>query len=56
MFYGDTVGAKAVLAHMEELFTDDPTCEPAQLLRDLAANGGKFTEIDTGGLKTKGGV
>jgi 3-hydroxyacyl-CoA dehydrogenase len=56
MFYGDTVGAKAVLAKMEELAADDPTCEPAQLLRDLAANGGKFTEIDTGGLKTKGGV
>ncbi len=24
---------------------------PAELLRDLAKNGGKFTEIDTGGLK-----
>lgn len=56
MFYADTVGATAILAKMEELAKDDPTCEPAQLLRDLAANGGKFTEIDTGGLKTNGGA
>lgn len=56
MFYGDTVGAAAVLAKMEELAKDDPSCEPAALLRELAANGGKFTEIDTGGLKTNGGA
>lgn len=56
MFYGDTVGAAAVLAKMEELAKDDPSCEPASLLRELAANGGKFTEIDTGGLKTNGGA
>lgn len=54
MFYGDTVGAAAVLAKMEDLAKDDPSCEPAALLRELAASGGKFTEIDTGGLKTKG--
>ena len=56
MFYADTVGAPAILAKMEQLAKDDPTCEPAALLHDLAANGGKFTEIDTGGLKTKGGA
>lgn len=56
MFYGDTVGAAAVLAKMEELAQDDPSCEPAALLRELAARGGKFTEIDTGGLKTNGGA
>ena len=51
MFYGDMVGAKAVLARMEELGADDPAFAPADLLRQLAATDGKFTEIDTGGLK-----
>ncbi len=51
MFYGDMVGAKAVLARMEELGADDPAFAPANLLRQLAATDGKFTEIDTGGLK-----
>jgi 3-hydroxyacyl-CoA dehydrogenase len=52
MFYGDMVGAQAVLDVMERLGAEDPAFAPAQLLRDLAKNGGKFTEIDTGGLKT----
>ncbi|MGJ8590545.1 MAG: 3-hydroxyacyl-CoA dehydrogenase NAD-binding domain-containing protein [Yoonia sp.] len=52
MFYGDMVGAQAVLDVMEPLGAEDPAFAPAQLLRDLAKNGGKFTEIDTGGLKT----
>jgi 3-hydroxyacyl-CoA dehydrogenase len=52
MFYGDIVGAQAVLDVMERLGAEDPAFAPAQLLRDLAKNGGKFTEIDTGGLKT----
>jgi 3-hydroxyacyl-CoA dehydrogenase len=56
MFYADTVGAAAILAKMEHLAKDDPTCEPALLLRELAATGGKFTKIDTGGLKTNGGA
>mgnify|MGYP001082297507 FL=1 len=51
MFYGDMVGAQAVLDVMEKLGAQDPEFAPAELLRDLAANGGKFTEIDTGGLK-----
>lgn len=51
MFYGDMVGAQAVLDVMEKLGTEDPEFAPAELLRDLAKNGGKFTEIDTGGLK-----
>ena len=46
------VGAAAVLETMERLGADDSTFAPAQLLRDLAAKGGKFTEINTGGLKT----
>lgn len=52
MFYGDMVGAQAVLDVMERLGAEDPEFAPAQLLRDLAKNGGKFTEIDTGGLRT----
>ena len=52
MFYGDMVGAQAVLDVMERLGAENPEFAPAQLLRDLAKNGGKFTEIDTGGLKT----
>ncbi|MCX7567458.1 3-hydroxyacyl-CoA dehydrogenase NAD-binding domain-containing protein [Sulfitobacter sp. F26169L] len=51
MFYGDMVGAQAVLDRMEELGADDPDFTPADTLRKLAATGGKFTEIDTGGLK-----
>jgi 3-hydroxyacyl-CoA dehydrogenase len=51
MMYGDMVGAAAVLETMEKLGADDPAFTPAQTLRDLAASGGKFTDIDTGGLK-----
>ncbi|MEM7268447.1 MAG: 3-hydroxyacyl-CoA dehydrogenase NAD-binding domain-containing protein [Pseudomonadota bacterium] len=51
MWYGDMVGASAVLETMERLGADDPMFAPAETLRELAANGGKFTEIDTGGLK-----
>ncbi|MBU2980492.1 3-hydroxyacyl-CoA dehydrogenase [Lentibacter algarum] len=51
MFYGDMVGAQAVLDVMEKLGAADPAFTPAQTLRKLAADGGKFTEIDTGGLK-----
>lgn len=52
MWFGDQVGAAKVLAKMEELAAEDDSFSPAPLLRELAANGGKFTEIDTGGLKT----
>ncbi|MDF1726778.1 MAG: 3-hydroxyacyl-CoA dehydrogenase NAD-binding domain-containing protein [Sulfitobacter sp.] len=51
MFYGDMVGAAAVLEVMERLGAEDAAFAPAETLRTLAANGGKFTEIDTGGLK-----
>jgi 3-hydroxyacyl-CoA dehydrogenase len=52
MWFGDQVGAAKVLAKMEELAAEDDSFSPAPLLRELAATGGKFTEIDTGGLKT----
>ena len=51
MFYGDQVGAEAVLEVIERLGAEDPEFTPAQTLRDLAQNGDRFTEIDTGGLK-----
>ncbi|SIS91176.1 3-hydroxyacyl-CoA dehydrogenase [Paracoccus saliphilus] len=52
MFFGDMVGAKAVLARMEKLGAEDPEFAPADTLRKLAETDGKFTEIDCGGLKT----
>lgn len=52
MFYGDMVGAKAVLARMEKLAAEDPAFAPAETLKKLAAEGGSFTELDLGGLKT----
>lgn len=52
MLYGDMVGAPAVLETMQRLGAEDSAFSPAQLLTDLAANGGSFTQIDTGGLKT----
>lgn len=51
MFYGDMVGAQAVLDRMETLGAEDAAFAPAETLRKLAAEGGKFTELDTGGLK-----
>ncbi len=51
MFYGDMVGAKAVLATMQRLGAEDDAFAPAKTLEELAASDGKFTEIDTGGLK-----
>ena len=51
MFYGDMVGAQAVLDRMDKLGAEDAAFAPAETLRSLAASGGKFIEIDTGGLK-----
>lgn len=52
MFYGDVVGAPAILARMEKLAADDPEFAPAETLKKLAAEGGSFIELDLGGLKT----
>lgn len=52
MFFGDMVGAKAVLARMEKLGAEDSEFAPADTLRKLAETDGKFTGIDCGGLKT----
>ena len=52
IYYADTIGAGAILEKMEELGQEDPIYAPAQMLKDLAKTGGKFSDIDTGGLKT----
>ena len=51
MFFGDMVGAQSVLDRMEELGAEDTEFAPADTLRGLAKTGGKFIDIDTGGLK-----
>lgn len=51
MYYGDMVGAQAVLDRMEKLGAEDGEFSPADTLREIAKNGGTFIEIDTGGLK-----
>tara|TARA_R110001606_G_scaffold1937_16_gene7915 strand:+ start:37628 stop:38938 length:1311 start_codon:yes stop_codon:yes gene_type:complete len=54
MFYGDQVGARAVLERMQTLGAEDPEFAPAETLKRLANEGGAFTELDLGGLKTAG--
>ena len=51
MFYADSLGAKRVLEVMEQLAANDSSITISPLLRELAISGGRFTEIDTGGLK-----
>ena len=51
MFYGDMIGAGAVLATMEKLAPADPRYAPAATLKELAASGGRFVDIDKGGLR-----
>jgi len=51
MFYGDMVGAATVLATMERLAASDDRFAPAATLRELAADGGRFVDIDKGGLR-----
>ncbi|MFT4795118.1 MAG: 3-hydroxyacyl-CoA dehydrogenase [Paracoccaceae bacterium] len=52
MFFADMVGAKTILARMEALAAEDPAFAPAETLKKLAADGGKFVDLDLGGLKT----
>jgi len=48
MLYGDMVGAETVLATMERLGADDERFAPADSLRRLARDGGRFTEVPAG--------
>ena len=52
MYDGDQVGADKSLGKMQQLGGGDPRFGPAALREDLVADGGEFTEINTGGLKT----
>ncbi len=52
LFFADTIGAEKILAKMEELGADDDRFKPTETLKKLAKDGGKFTELDLGGLKT----
>lgn len=51
MYYADSIGAERILTKMEELGAEDPAYSPSELLREMTATSGKFTEIETGGLK-----
>jgi 3-hydroxyacyl-CoA dehydrogenase len=51
MYYADTLGAEKVLDVMTALAAGDDTISVSPLLTQLAASGGKFVDIDTGGLK-----
>lgn len=53
MYYGDSIGPAAVLGTMERLGAADERFAPAEMLKDLAASGGRFLDIDTGGLKVR---
>lgn len=53
IWYGDDIGAAAVLATMEELGADERFA-PATMLRRLASSGGRLRDIDTGGLRVGG--
>ena len=52
MAYGDKVGAQAVLDTMQALKKDNPDIHIADTLGTLAENGGRFIDLDLGGLKT----
>jgi 3-hydroxyacyl-CoA dehydrogenase len=48
MLYGDMVGAETVLATMERLGAGDERFAPAESLKRLARDGGRFTEVPAG--------
>ena len=48
MLYGDMVGADKVLATMEALGAEDSQFAPAETLRQLARDGGRFTDVTPG--------
>jgi 3-hydroxyacyl-CoA dehydrogenase len=51
MYYADLVGADKVLAVMKELAAKDESIRVSPLLEELVSTGGRFVDIDTGGLK-----
>jgi 3-hydroxyacyl-CoA dehydrogenase len=52
MAYGDLIGAAPVLATMQALAAEGGDIKPAATLEALARDGGRFVDLDLGGLKT----
>lgn len=52
MFYADLIGAETILATMRVLAAGDDGAKPAKTLEKLAEHGGKFIDLDLGGLRT----
>ncbi|NBC20128.1 MAG: hypothetical protein GVY06_03620 [Alphaproteobacteria bacterium] len=48
-FTPDEVGARAVMTTMERLGAGDDRFAPAETLKRLAADSGRFTEVPAGG-------
>ncbi len=48
MLYGDMVGAKSVLSTMEKISDADPEFRPAETLKKLASEGGRFVDVPSG--------
>ncbi len=53
MAYGDMIGADKILATMQALAQDDPKVQISDTLRKLADEGGRFVDLDLGGLITR---
>jgi 3-hydroxyacyl-CoA dehydrogenase len=51
MYYADMLGAKRVHAVMTDLAANDESIRVSPLLEELVSTGGRFVDIDTGGLK-----
>ena len=51
MAYGDKIGAAAILATMQKLAATDDAITISPTLEKLAAEGGRFVDLDLGGLK-----
>ena len=51
MFYGDLIGAKKILATVRALAAGNDGIKPARTLTKLAEHGGRFVDVDLGGLK-----
>lgn len=53
MVYGDMIGAASVLQTMQMLAENASDIKPAATLTKLAEEGGRFIDLDLGGLKTR---
>ena len=51
MYFADTLGSQKVLNVMNDLAATDNSIRVSPLLAELVSTGGRFVDIDTGGLK-----